>query len=54
MLVTQGGRFGSWPQLHSTARAALAGGRTSVLKVDGKVVASEMDRWTARFPLVLQ
>jgi hypothetical protein len=48
MLVTQGGRFGGGPHLHSTARAASAGGRTSVLKVDGKVVASEkmdlMDR----------
>ena len=45
MLVTQGGRFGAWPHLHSTARAASAGGRISVLKVDGKVVASEkMDR----------
>jgi hypothetical protein len=52
MLVTQGGRFGAWPHLHSTARAASAGGRTSVLKVDGKVVASEkMDRTV---PLVLR
>ena len=52
MLVTQGGRFGAWPHLHSTARAASAGGRISVLKVDGKVVASEkMDRTV---PFVLQ
>jgi hypothetical protein len=52
MLVTQGGRSGGWPHLHSTARAASAGSRISVLKVDGNVVASE--KMDCTVPLVLQ
>jgi len=51
MLVTQGGRFGAWPHLHSTARAASAGAASACSKSMAR--SSPARRWTA-FPLVLQ